>query len=220
MTVLNNLLLLGRDDDIVKHEGQTALVCLAVTEVLDAIEELARTCHTHTLDDAGDDFLQRLLTDDLIDEAYLFWNNIVDDDTTNGGLDDVLDGVAICINILDQTLNLGVYVHLALVVGDDGLFWAIEGETFALCTWTNLGNIVETEHHVLRRNGDRFATGRREDVVRLKHEQLSLQDCLVGKWKVNSHLVTIEVGVERCTCEWVELDSLTFNHAWLECLDT
>ena len=37
---------------------------------------------------------------------------------------------------------------------------------------------------------------------------------------MNSHLVTIEVGVERCTCEWMQLDSLTLNHTWLECLNT
>ena len=35
-----------------------------------------------------------------------------------------------------------------------------------------------------------------------------------------SHLVTIEVGVERCTYEWVKLYSLTFYKDWLECLNT
>ena len=56
--------------------------------------------------------------------------------------------------------------------------------------------------------------------MRLKHEELSLKDGLVGQRKVNGHLVTIEVSVEGCTCEWVELDSLAFYHAWLESLNT
>ena len=37
---------------------------------------------------------------------------------------------------------------------------------------------------------------------------------------MDSHLVTIEVGIERRTCQGVKLDGLTFNHAWLESLDT
>ena len=37
---------------------------------------------------------------------------------------------------------------------------------------------------------------------------------------MNSHLVTIEVGVERSTCQRVELDSLALDKFRLECLDT
>src|SRR5699024_2205234 len=37
---------------------------------------------------------------------------------------------------------------------------------------------------------------------------------------MNRHLVTVEVGVERCTYERVKLDCLTFYKNRLECLDT
>ena len=37
---------------------------------------------------------------------------------------------------------------------------------------------------------------------------------------MNSHLVTIEVSVERCTYEGVKLNSFTFNQLRLECLNT
>ena len=33
------------------------------------------------------------------------------------------------------------------------------------------------------------------------------------------HLVTIEVGIERRTYEWVQLDSLAFDQDRLECLN-
>ncbi len=36
---------------------------------------------------------------------------------------------------------------------------------------------------------------------------------------MNSHLVTVEVGIEGRTCKWVELYSFAFNHARLEGLD-
>ena len=56
--------------------------------------------------------------------------------------------------------------------------------------------------------------------MRLKHEHLSFHHCLVAEWQVHSHLVAVEVGVERRTCEWVELDCLTFDKLRLECLNT
>ena len=37
---------------------------------------------------------------------------------------------------------------------------------------------------------------------------------------MNSHLVTVEVGVERCTYKRMKLDSLTFNKYGFECLNT
>ena len=54
----------------------------------------------------------------------------------------------------------------------------------------------------------------------LKHQNLCLKNSLVAQRKVNSHLVTIEVSIERCTCQWVQLNSLTFDHLRLESLDT
>jgi hypothetical protein len=40
------------------------------------------------------------------------------------------------------------------------------------------------------------------------------------KGKVNGHLVTIEVGIERRTCQWMQLDSFTLDHLRLESLNT
>ena len=37
---------------------------------------------------------------------------------------------------------------------------------------------------------------------------------------MNSHLVTVEVGVECRTCQRVQLNSFTFDQLWLECLNT
>ena len=54
----------------------------------------------------------------------------------------------------------------------------------------------------------------------LQHEQLSLEDGLVGEGKVDSHLVAVEVGVESRTCQRVQLNSLTLDELRLEGLDT
>ena len=108
----------------------------------------------------------------------------------------------------------------ALVTSYQCLFRTIECQTLTLCTWTNLSNIVKTKHHILRRNGDRRTISRVKNIMALKHQNLSLQNCLITQRKVNSHLVTIEVGVERSTCQWMQLNSLTLDHLRLECLNT
>ena len=82
------------------------------------------------------------------------------------------------------------------------------------------GEVVGTQYHILCRNGNRTAVRRLQQVVCSQHEESCLSLSLCGKGKVNSHLVTIEVGVERSTDQRVKLDSTAFNEYRLECLDT
>lgn len=52
--------------------------------------------------------------------------------------------------------------------------------------------------------------------MRCKHQELSFQNRIITEWKVYSHLVTVEVGIERRTCERVQLNCLAFNPTWAE----
>ena len=81
VTPLDDFGLFFRDDDIVEVERQTAFVGHAIAEVLDAVEEIARTGHTDHLDDTGNDVAQRLLGDDRIDETDFLRHDFVDNDT-------------------------------------------------------------------------------------------------------------------------------------------
>ena len=127
------------------------------------------------------------------------------------------DWIALLVDVVNQTFHLSVLVDTLLVECDDSLFRTIEGLTLTLCTRTDLGDIVKTKHHILRRHGDRSTIGWVEDIVTLEHQNLSFQYGLIAQRQVNSHLVTIEVGVERCTSQRVELDCLSLDHLWLEC---
>ena len=111
-------------------------------------------------------------------------------------------------------------VATTFVMGNDSFLGTIESKALTLCTRTDLGDIVKTEHHILRRHCDRSTVGRIKDVMALKHQYLSLKHCLIAQWKVNSHLVSVEVGVERSTCQRMELNSLALDKFWLECLNT
>ena len=118
--------LLLRDDDISEVEAQSTLEGHAVTEVLDVVEELCGTGHAAGLDDLADDSAQALLGDDLVDIANLLGYILVEEYAAHGGLLAHLHQFAIFVEVLDHDGDGSVECHLALVVGDLGLFGTVE----------------------------------------------------------------------------------------------
>ena len=83
-----------------------------------------------------------------------------------------------------------------------------------------IGEVVRTDDHVLCRRHQRTTMSWAQDVVRtdsIKHAGLGLR--FGGQRQVNSHLVTVEVGVERRANERVDLDGLALDQHRLERLD-
>ncbi len=141
VTLADELCLLLGDDDVIEVERQAGQVGHAVTQVLDAVEELAGLGEAHVLDDVGNDVAQRLLRDDLVHEAHLVRDDAVDDDAAHGGLHLVAHLVPVN-DVVDDDLHLSVQVALALVVCDDGLLGAVERESLALGSRAYLSDIV------------------------------------------------------------------------------
>ena len=219
MASLHDGLLLLRDNNIGEVEGESAFVSLAVAQILDTIEELAGTSHTDALDDGGNEVAESAFLYYLIEIAHLVRNNLVDNDTSDGGLNDVADRKPVKVEVIYQHTNGSMHINAPFIVGDDGFFRSVESQTRTLCSGTKLCDIVETEHHILRRHCDRRAISRIENVVALEHQHLTFEDGFVGKREMDSHLVAIEVGVEGGTCQRVELNGLSLNHLRLESLD-
>ena len=128
VTALNNLFFFTRDDDVVEVKRESGNVCHTITQVLDTIEELASAGHTHTLNYIGDDATQCFLRDDIIEIAYLFGDNAINDDTSYRGFYHTRLQFAIN-QVVYHHLNGGVEVATAFVVGDDCLFGTVESET-------------------------------------------------------------------------------------------
>ena len=219
VTLSDELSLLFGDDDVTEVEGETALEGHVVPEVLDIIEELCRDSHTADLDHAADDVTQALLTEDFVDVAHFLRYVLVDEQTTHRGVDHMMDGFAI-LDIVDVDLDRSVEVDLTFVISDGSFLDTVEGVAVTLSTGTELGDVVQTEHHVLRRNGDRRTIGRVENIVRSEHKHLRFENSFVAEREVDSHLVTVEVRVEGGTGQRMELNSLTLDHLRLEGLDT
>ena len=99
-------------------------------------------------------------------------------------------------------------------------FRASQHHAFAFGVNTVTGHIVQTQNNVLRRNDDWFAVRRGQDVVGRHHQRTRFQLGFQRQRYVNSHLVTIEVGVICRTNQRVQLDSFTFDQYRFKCLDT
>ena len=99
-------------------------------------------------------------------------------------------------------------------------FRASQHHAFAFGVNTVTGHIVQTQYNVLRRNDDRFTVRWRQDVVGRHHQRTRFELGFQRQRYVNSHLVTIEVGVIGRTNQRVQLDRFTFDQDWLKCLDT
>ena len=105
-------------------------------------------------------------------------------------------------------------------MGHNGLRKRGEGTPLTLEAVKGHRQVVGTNDHLVRRQGDRATISRLEDVVRRQHEDAGLSLGLGTQRQVHSHLVTIEVGVEGRADERVQLDSLAFNELRLEGLNT
>ena len=99
-------------------------------------------------------------------------------------------------------------------------FRASQHHAFAFGVNTVTGHVVQTQYNVLRRNDDWFAVRRGQDVVGRHHQRTRFQLGFQRQRYVNSHLVTIEVGVVCRTNQRVQLDGFTFDQNRFECLNT
>ena len=188
--------------------------------MLDIVEESGHLVGTGLLHHHGDDVAQRTLREDFVDITDLLGHHLIEEDAADGRLLQFGNRIAVLVDVVHQTLHDGVQVRLTLVVGDDSLLRTVEYAAFALHALAGFGDVVQTEDHVLRRHGDRRAVGRVKDVVRTEHQQLGLQNGGIAQRKVHGHLVAVEVGVERRTCQRVELHCLALDQLGLERLNT
>ena len=110
--------------------------------------------------------------------------------------------------------SLSSQAGLAGILDPDGL-----GALLALAHAVH-GQVVGTQHHVLRGNGDGAAVLRTQQVVGGEHQDTGLSLCLCGQGHMDCHLVAVEVGVEGGTGQGVQLQSTTVNQHGLESLNT
>ncbi len=90
---------------------------------------------------------------------------------------------------------------------------------FTLGAGLGLGQVIDTEHHVLRRDGERQTVRGRKNVARTEHQHRGFDLRFRRKRNVHGHLVAVEVRVERGADERVNADGFSFDEHGLKSLN-
>ena len=213
------LFLLG-DNHRVEVERQAALECHPVAERLDVVQKLRSACRTGLFHYQTDDVAQRTLRQHFVQITHFLRHDLVEQHAADRRVDDLAHRNVVLVDRIDHHFHLRMQIGALLVVGDDRLFGAVEAQTLSQRTGTLLGDIIKSEHHVLRRHRDRRSVGRVQDIVRTEHQNLRLQNGGIAQRQVHGHLIAVEVGVERRTSQRMQLQRLALDQLGLERLNT
>ena len=242
---IEQLLLLGRDESVPHRDGEAGAGSVVEAGVLDGVEDRADLGLGVTIAAVGNQLGHVALDHLVVHELIVFGQALaVEDDAADGGLearglvagDVVVDKLVLAVLNAEDTgavlvddigvgsghadLNLGLHVDLgAAVIGVQRVVEAGEHVVLARQTLANLGEVVHTDDHVLRRDVDRLAGCRRAQVVRREHKHASLGLSLAGQRHVDRHLVAVEVGVEGRADQRMQVDSLALDQHRLKGLD-
>ena len=106
-------------------------------------------------------------------------------------------------------LNLGMQTDRPVAKRQQDFLHITKDHSLPLLTITLERHVIETENDILRRHDDRLSVCRAENVVGRHHQHPRFKLRLERQRHVNSHLVTIKIGVESGTDKRVKLDCLT-----------
>ena len=187
--------------------GDTSDGFVLEREILDSICGLNGNFVTKLVENVCHDLLQMLAVLDFVIVWIFLWKNLVEEDATKG---------SITLDALRVNTNWGLKVNEAHIVSELSFVNTSVGLALTLCGWFFVSEVVATQHDVLRNRKHWSTISWLQEVLAGSHEFLCLGLSFSGKWKVDSHLVTIVVGVETVSYEWVKLNCLTVDELWLE----
>ena len=114
----------------------------------------------------------------------------------------------------------GAELDRAELVGESGVFEAVERAASAPGAFVDDGHVVYAEHNVQGRGDDGLAGAWGEHVERAQHHLAGFHYRLTRQWNVDGHLVAVEVGVEGGADQRVKLNGPAVYEDRLEGLNT
>src|SRR3984893_18253614 len=102
---------------------------------------------------------------------------------------------------------------------EDDFISSTEDAAFTLGSGLGLGEVVDSQPHVLRSHGERQTVSRRKNVARAEHEHRSFHLRFRRERNVHSHLVAVKVRVERGADQRMDADGFTFDEHRFEGLN-
>ena len=154
-----------------------------------------------------------------VNKSKILRNRSVEDNLTESAFEKFCINFAV--NLFCHTDFDGcVKTQIAFIISHHSFINISEYLAVTLCFGFNECKVVRTENHILCGNNNGLTIRRFKEVVCSKHKESCFRLSFCRKRYVNSHLVTVEVGVESCTYKRMKLNSSTFNKYGLESLNT
>ena len=221
---------------------------VAEAEVLEVVEEFGRLGQPDRREGVEDEVVQFPLSEGLIQEPQFLGNDGVEEHAAGGSAQPLAGNLPVLARVLGNPVPtraselqaLGFHAHLHLSVRREAGHSLVELVQSFLSTGPvvlvrlevvrhnleigdlqgGFGQVVASDHHVLRRSHDGPPVGGEQNVVAREHQHACLQLSLERKRHVDRHLVPIEVGVERRTHERMDAYRFPFHEDRLESLNS
>ena len=132
-------------------------------------------------------------------KSQILRNDFIENETSHGRFYNSAVNCAVGHGLGHTGLDSGMQGNNSVFVSKNCLVYALEDLALTLCTRALLGQVVDTKNHILGRNRYRAAVRRLQQVVRRKQQETALCLSLYGQGQMHSHLVTVEVRIERGT---------------------
>ena len=120
-----------------------------------------------SVDDGLEDLLEVLLLDQEIDlgqqiifrlcavhKSEVLRNDLIKEQSSEGDVDDTCDHLSVFPLLADPDLDLGMQRDVMVLVSEDRLVHAVEAPSLTGFAVSLLCQIVDTEYHILGRNGN------------------------------------------------------------------
>ena len=95
-----------------------------------------------------------------VHKSQVLRDNLIEDKTSHSGLDDSCLYGAVRHLLAHPDLYSGVEGHRAVLVGQNRLIGVLKAHALSLRAWSLLGQVVDAQNHILRRNSHRTAVRR------------------------------------------------------------
>ncbi|XOQ26852.1 MAG: hypothetical protein ACFWTM_11300 [Mitsuokella multacida] len=217
--------LLRRHDDIGNSDGHAGDAGVMVTEVLDVIDDFCRLRSAKMVVAVGNEGTELLFLHEnaeapraivfLMEVTEFRRQDLVEDHAAKARLDER----SLAVRRLHAALQGCLQLEVMLLISEKCFSNARDNHALALSTRLKNRQVVGTEHHILCRHDDWFAVFRCEDVVGCEHEDAGLCLCLCRQRQMDSHLVTIEVGVVSRAGQRMQLQGMALSEDRLEGLN-
>ena len=128
----------------------------------------------------------------------------------------------IALRVLSGTahMDLCLILNITVLVSKDRLVQILVGSALSDFTRTHLRQVVDAQNHILGRHRNRSSVRRLQQVIRGQQHKAAFRLGFLRQGQMNSHLVSVEVRVERGADQRMQLDCLALYQNRLKRLNT